>query len=131
MNEVLQARKESEQKAAEYAKKAELLRKSCKELDDDVFMLKNVIETRNLEVEKLRKELDSFEATTSIVCAKCDDENGKVDDLNLDSQIQTNEDSFQVTTSSQKRFTCEQCDPVVDSEKGMEMHMKMNHEQTN
>ena len=54
-------------------KKSKLLEKSNKELEENVLMLDNVVQTRDIEIARLRKELASYEATTSNPCENCDD----------------------------------------------------------
>ena len=90
------------------ARKVEDLGKSLKDLDDKVFLLENIVKNRDSEIDRLRKELDSFQATTSSDSKNCDD--------------------VKETTSVRKHLTCDDCDFADENEQSMKLHMKKNHE---
>ena len=122
-NDIKNESAKTKNKSIETTKKLEVLGKSMKELDDKVFLLEHIVKNRELEIDSLRKELESFQATTSIECKNCDVK----ETVCLDSP-QKESESFQDTTSMRNHVTCDQCEFVDENEASMRLHMKETHE---
>ena len=122
-NDIKNESAKTKNKSIETTKKLEVLGKSMKELDDKVFLLEHIVKNRELEIDSLRKELESFQATTSIECKNCDVK----ETVCLDSH-QKESESFQDTTSMRNYVTCDHCEFVDENEASMRLHMKETHE---
>ena len=107
---------------------------SIKELEENVMMLENVVETRDLEIYRLKEDIESFEASSSVYnsanCEQC--ENGIEREKSAKKHLENNHLQAQegeiASTSNRNKFKCDECDFLGDSTNGMKMHMTEAHE---
>ena len=103
---------------------------SIKDLEENVYLLENIVENRDLEIYKLKEELETFEATTTLNnpsnCRNCENETDRMDGLKEHTENVHAPDI--ASTSTQICFKCDQCDEVLKNREKLKAHTKTHHQ---
>ena len=123
LRSIVERQKKSEQKSLE----------SFKELDESVLMLENQVKAREFEVYKLKEELQSFEASTSLKniqsCEHCSSESELESNSEepIGSLHEKPKKGYSEATSSKTLPKCDDCDFRSDVKK-MKVHRLEMHD---
>jgi hypothetical protein len=111
-----------------------LSKNAIKDLEAKEMMHENVIQSRNFEVQRLNKELNTLKATTSVLSEKCENEHKKERDRWSELNVQSDNLASLISTFNgslnpirQVQLKCEECEFEVNNEHDLKMHVKANH----
>ena len=101
--------------------------KNCNDLEENIMMLENVLETRDLKIHELEEEIQKHEETSNINCV-CD-----MCTKGINPQKELKDPSSSITSDENLPSTskCGTCEYESDNENDVIKHKETNHECTN